>query len=95
MPAECGVDTRRLAMQRTQIYLSEPERQGLLALAQRSGRSQSALIREAIDHFLENNQPEERLAKLRQGRGLWSAGTRPLDGLKLRQELDRIPPEGG
>ncbi|MCP9845815.1 ribbon-helix-helix protein, CopG family [Synechococcus sp. Lug-A] len=95
MPAVCGAYTRRLAMQRTRIYLSEPERQGLLALAQRSGRSQSALIREAIDRFLENKQPEERLAKLRKGRGLWSAGTRPLDGLKLRQELDRIPPEGG
>jgi predicted DNA-binding protein len=40
------------AMLRTQIYLSEAERQGLLALALRSGRSQSALIREAIDAFL-------------------------------------------
>lgn len=81
-------------MQRTQIYLSEPERQGLLAMAQRSGRSQSALlIREAIDRFLENNQPEERLARLRQGRGLWAAGPGPLDGLTLHQELDRIPPK--
>jgi predicted DNA-binding protein len=79
----------------TQIYLSEPQRQGLLALAQRSGRSLSALIREAIDRFLENQQPEERLAKLRQGRDLWAAGPNPLDGLKLRQELDRIPPESG
>jgi predicted DNA-binding protein len=42
-------------MQRTQIYLSEAERQGLMALAQRSGGSQSALIREAIDSFLEKN----------------------------------------
>jgi predicted DNA-binding protein len=90
-----GAYTRRWVMQRTQIYLSEPERQGLLALAQSSGRSQSALIREAIDSFLERHQPEERLAKLRQGRGLWAAGSGPLDGLELRQELDRIPPEGG
>lgn len=82
-------------MQRTQIYLSESERQGLLALAQRTGRRQSALIREAIDRFLENNQPEERLAKLRKGRGLWAAGPGPLDGLKLRQDLDRVHPECG
>ena len=81
-------------MQPTQIYLSEPERQGLLALAQRSGRSQSALIREAIDCFLEKNQPEEQLARLRQGRGLWAAGGDPPDGLELRHELDRIAPEG-
>jgi predicted DNA-binding protein len=81
-------------MQRTQIYLSEAERQGLMALAQRSGRSQSALIREAIDSFLEKNQPEERLAKLRQGRGILAGADDPLDGLELHHELDRIVPEG-
>lgn len=58
-------------------------------------RTQSALIREAIDRFLENSQPEERLARLRQGRGLWAASHGRLDGLKLRQELDRIAPEEG
>lgn len=59
-------------MQRTRIYLSESERQGLEALALCSGRSQSALIREAIDSFLERHQPEGRLARLRQARGLWA-----------------------
>ncbi len=81
-------------MQRTQIYLSDPERQGLRALAQRSGRSQSELIREAIDSFLERNQPQNRLAKLRQGRGLWAGADDPLDWLELRRELDRSVPEG-
>ena len=50
-------------MLRTQIYLSEAERQGLQALALRCGRSQSALIREAIDAFLQQHQPQGRLAK--------------------------------
>lgn len=59
-------------LQRTQIYLSQAERQGLQALALRSGRSQSALIREAIDAFLEQHQPQGRLARLRQARGLWA-----------------------
>jgi predicted DNA-binding protein len=81
-------------MQRTQIYLSDQERQELRALAQRSGRSQSELIREAIDSFLEINQPQNRLAKLRQGRGLWAGGDDPLDWLELRRELDRSVPEG-
>ena len=81
-------------MQRTQIYLSDPERQGLRALAQSSGRSQSELIREAIDSFLERNQPQNRLAKLRQGRGLWAGADDPLDWLELRRELDRSVPEG-
>ena len=53
----------------TQIYLSEAERQGSQALAPRSGRSQSALIREAIDAFL---QQQGRLGWLRQARGLWA-----------------------
>ena len=83
--------TRYGAMQRTQIYLSESERQGLEALALRSGRSQSALIREAIDSFLERHQPEGRLARLRQARGLW-AGREDLPSWPdLRRELDRQP----
>lgn len=57
-------------MLRAQICLSEAERQGLQALALRSGPSQSALIREAIDVFLQQHQPQGRLARLRQGRGL-------------------------
>lgn len=76
-------------MQRTQIYLSEEERQGLQALALRSGRSQSALIREAIDAFLVQHQPQGRLARLRQARGLWAARQDLPDWPALRQELDR------
>lgn len=53
----------------TQIYLSEAERQGSQVLALRSSRSQSALIREAIDAFL---QQQGRLGWLRQARGLWA-----------------------
>jgi len=45
----------------------------LQALALRSGRSQIALIREAIDAFLQQQQAQGRLARLRQGR-------RPLGG---------------
>ena len=78
-------------MQRTQIYLSEAERQGLQALALRSGRSQSALIREAIDAFLQQHQPQGRLARLRQGRGLWAERSDLPDWSGLRGELDRGP----
>lgn len=78
-------------MQRTQIYLSEEERQGLQALALRSGRSQSALIREAIDALLAQHQPQGRLARLRQARGLWAERRDLPDWQALRQELDRVP----
>jgi predicted transcriptional regulator len=77
------------AMLRTQIYLSEAERQGLQALALRSGRSQSALIREAIDAFLQQQQPQGRLSRLRQARGLWAERTDLPDWSALRGELDR------
>ena len=78
-----------VTMRRTQIYLSEPERQGLQALAQRSGKSQSALIRDAIDVFLQQHQPQGRLARLRQARGLWASRTDLPDWQALREELDR------
>jgi hypothetical protein len=76
-------------MQRTQIYLSEAERQGLQVLAQQSGRSQSHLIREAIDSFLARHQSLGRLQSLQQARGLWSQRTDLPDRTSLRQELDR------
>ena len=78
-----------MLMQRTQIYLSDAERQGLQVLAQQSGRSQSHLIREAIDSFLARHQPQSRLQNLRQGRGLWSQRTDLPDWSSLRHELDR------
>lgn len=81
-------------MQRTQIYLSDTERQGLQALALLSGRSQSALIREAIDTFLERHQPEGRLSRLRQARGLWADRQDLPSWPDLRRELNRQPLAG-
>lgn len=78
-------------MQRVQIYLSEHERQGLQSLALRRGRSQSALIREAIDGYLEREQPHQRLAQLRNARGLWAGRDDLPDWPQLRQELDTQP----
>ena len=49
------------------------------ALALRSGRSQIALNREAIDAFLQQQLPQGRLARLRQGR-------RPLAWLERQSQ---------
>lgn len=76
-------------MQRKQIYLSEAEHQGLQTLAQQSGRSQSALIREAIDAFLKQHQAQNRLDQLRQARGVWASRNDLPDWSDLRRELDR------
>jgi hypothetical protein len=83
-----------LSMHRTQIYLSTEERQGLQALARQVGRTQSDLIREAIDAFLERHRPSERLSRLRRARGLWGGrGDLPSFAV-LREELDRVLPVG-
>lgn len=76
-------------MQRTQIQLSAAERQGLQALALRSGRSMSARIREAIDAFLQQQQPRGRQARLRQARGHLAERTDLPDWSFRRPELDR------
>ena len=51
----------------------------------------SALIREAIDAYLHQQQHQGRLARLRQGRGLWAKRTDLPDWSALRSELDRAP----
>jgi predicted transcriptional regulator len=85
----------RRSMHRTQIYLSSEERQGLQALARQVGRSQSDLIREAIDGFLERHRPSERLSRLRRARGLWRDREDIPSLAVLRGELDRVLPAEG
>ncbi|MEK6588256.1 MAG: ribbon-helix-helix protein, CopG family [Chloroflexota bacterium] len=76
-------------MERTQIYLTEKERKALRALARRLGRSQSALIRDAVDWYVERYQEGNRLDLLRTARGVW-ANRRDLPDFKqVRRELDR------
>ena len=81
-------------MERTQIYLTEEERRALRALAARLDRSQSALIREAIDRYVDRYQEGNRVDLLRQARGLWADREDLPDFEAVRRELDRIQIEG-
>lgn len=75
-------------MVRTQIYLSETEHRGLHALAKKTGKTLSELIRTAVDRMLQPTAPDERLALLRQARGIWEDRTDLPDFTALRREGD-------
>jgi hypothetical protein len=77
-------------MLRTQIYLTERERQRLQGIAAETGRTQSDLIREAVDRFIEGYADGNRLQLLRKGYGLWKDRADLPDFRALRRELDRL-----
>lgn len=79
-------------MIRTQVYLTKNERDKLLLLSQELGMHQSALIREAIDQFIENKHLEKvtKLEGLRAASGLWANRDDLPDFASIRSEFDRL-----
>lgn len=76
-------------MVRTQIYLTEEERDGLSVLAEASGKKQSKLIREAIDQFIGQFSQSHRAAVLKQAAGLWQGRKDLPDFEGMRKNWDR------
>lgn len=76
-------------MVRTQIYLTEEERDGLHTIAKSTGKKQSELIREALDHFLNLRKGDRRAAILNDAAGMWKGRTDLPDLDAARTSWDR------
>ena len=76
-------------MVRTQVYLTEKEKFHLGRLSKRTGKSQSEIIRQAIDQFAERYVPQDRRLCLRKARGMWRDRSDLPDLRTLREGFDR------
>ncbi|HEY6186857.1 MAG TPA: ribbon-helix-helix protein, CopG family [Pyrinomonadaceae bacterium] len=77
-------------MLESEINLTEKERDALDEISQRTGKSQSELVREAIDHLIAEFQTEDRRSLMQRARGIWKdRQDLPAFG-ELRREWDRI-----
>ena len=79
----------RCNMIRTQIYLTEHQRNELATIAKSFGKKQSELIREAIDRLIEQNGKNHRELVLREIAGIWKDRTDLPDFKSIRAEWDR------
>ena len=76
-------------MVRTQIYLTERQRDELAAIAKAGGKRQSELIREAVDRLIDQESRSRREKALRAAAGMWRDRTDLPDFKTTRSEWDR------
>ena len=76
-------------MVRTQIYLTERQRDELAAIAKTTGKKQSELIREAVDRLIDQAGNSRRDTVLRETAGIWKDRKDLPDFKKTRAEWDR------
>jgi len=76
-------------MVRTQVYLTDEERDELAALAQATGKKQSELIRDAVDRLIEQSSTTRRHVVLDRAAGMWKDRDDLPDFRALRVEWDR------
>ncbi len=77
-------------MVRTQIYLTEDQREELAIIAKSSGKKQSELIREAIERFIGESGSSHRDLVLREAAGIWKERNDLPDFKSIRAEWDRV-----
>jgi hypothetical protein len=72
------------------IHLTDQETEALREIAQRTGKTEEELLRQAVESILAGFQHDQQLTLLRAGRGLWKDRTDLPDFASLRAEIDRI-----
>jgi hypothetical protein len=75
-------------MIRTQIYLSEREQRLLRTISARTGKTQSALVREAVDQFIADFDSRHSQTNLMAAFGIWK-NRKDIDPQKIRRSWDR------
>ncbi|MCP4757337.1 MAG: iron-containing alcohol dehydrogenase [Proteobacteria bacterium] len=76
-------------MVRTQLYLTERQRDELAAIAKILGKKQSELIREPVDRFIDGVGRSRRKRVLRETAGIWKDREDLPDFRSIRTEWDR------
>jgi len=76
-------------MVRTQIYLTERQRDELAAMAKTAGKKQSELIREAVDRLIDQSGRSGRTTVLREAAGIWRDRKDLPDFDAMRADWDR------
>lgn len=76
-------------MIRTQIYLTEEEKEALEKLSAESGKKQSELIRNAVDRLIDQSSEGNRKRILEHAAGMWKNRKDLPDFAGLRKSWDR------
>jgi len=76
-------------MIRTQIYLTDRQRDELASISKILGKKQSELIREAVDRFIEQSRQRKREIVLQQAAGIWKNRIDLPDFEAARTDWDR------